>query len=98
MWVTRALKSRKSISAERASGKIQVLALEPFWSFGTVSPASRVETRPKQRTRALQMGLAMPGRANWRFVGVMVAISLVALLFLHLKNPHAVQPTGYLGI
>jgi len=44
------------------------------------------------------MGLAMPGRANWRFVGVMVAISLVALLFLHLKNPHAVQPTGYLGI
>ena len=48
--------------------------------------------------RALQMGLAMPGRTNWRFVGVMVAISLVALLFLHLKNPHAVQPTGYLGI
>jgi len=48
--------------------------------------------------RALQVGLAMPGRTNWRFVGVMVAISLVALLFLHLKNPHAVQPTGYLGI
>jgi hypothetical protein len=40
----------------------------------------------------------MPGRTNWRFIGVMVAISLVALLFLHLKNPHAVQPTGYLGI
>jgi hypothetical protein len=48
--------------------------------------------------RALQLGLAMPGRTNWRFVGVMVAISLVALLFLHLKNPHARQPTGYLGI
>jgi hypothetical protein len=48
--------------------------------------------------RALQVGLAMPGRTNWRFVGVMVAISLVALLFLHLKNPRAVQPTGYLGI
>jgi hypothetical protein len=48
--------------------------------------------------RVLQVGLAMPGRTNWRFVGVMVAISLVALLFLHLKNPHAVQPTGYLGI
>jgi hypothetical protein len=48
--------------------------------------------------RALQIGLAMPGRTNWRFVGVMVAISLVALLFLHLTNPHAVQPTGYLGI
>jgi hypothetical protein len=48
--------------------------------------------------RALQVGLAMPGRTNWRFIGVMVAISLVALLFLHLKNPHAVQPTGYLGI
>jgi hypothetical protein len=48
--------------------------------------------------RALQVGLAMPGRTNWRSVGVMVAISLVALLFLHLKNPHAAQPTGYLGI
>jgi hypothetical protein len=48
--------------------------------------------------RALQVGLAMPGRTKWRFVGVMVAISLVALLFLHLKNPHSVQPTGYLGI
>lgn len=48
--------------------------------------------------RALQVGLAMPGRTKWRFVGVMVAISLAALLFLHLKNPHAVQPTGYLGI
>jgi len=48
--------------------------------------------------RALQVGLAMPGRTNWRFVGIMVAISLAALLFLHLKNPNAVQPTGYLGI
>ena len=48
--------------------------------------------------RALQVGLALPGRTNWRYVGIMVAMSLVALLFLHLKNPRAVQPTGYLGI
>jgi hypothetical protein len=48
--------------------------------------------------RVLQVGLAMPGRTNWRFVGVMVAISLAALLFLHVRNPHSDQPTGYLGI
>ena len=47
--------------------------------------------------RALQVGLAMPGRTNWRFVGVMIAISLVALLFFHLKNPNPAQPTAYLG-
>lgn len=47
--------------------------------------------------RALQVGLAMPGRTPWRSVGVMVAISLIALLVFHLKNPDTTQPTAYLG-
>jgi hypothetical protein len=47
--------------------------------------------------RALQVGLAMPGRTHWRAVGVMVAISLVALLFFHLKDPDPAQPTAYFG-
>lgn len=47
--------------------------------------------------RAVQVGLAMPGRTHWRSVGVMVAISVVALLFFHVKNPDRAQPTAYLG-
>lgn len=72
-------------------------AFEKAYDRGITAIVAGITDRGMTK-RALQLGLAMPGRNNWRFVGVMVAISLVALFFLHLKNPRAVQPTGYLGV
>jgi hypothetical protein len=47
--------------------------------------------------RALQIGLAMPGRTNPRLIAIMTAICLAALLFFHLRNPRTAELSAYLG-